>query len=103
LDALEQGLLAHVAAVGAVLGDGLRALAAAHPMIREVRGAGLIQGLDLDRDAAPVVAAALERGLIVNRTSETVVRLLPPYVVSEAEIADALTRLDAAFTAVETS
>ncbi len=103
LDALEQGLLDHVRSVGAVFAEGLRTLAQRHPMVVEVRGAGLIQGLVLDRDAAPVVAAALERGLIVNRTAETVVRMLPPYVISEAEIADALSRLDAALSAVEAS
>lgn len=103
LDALEQGLLDHVRTVGAVFAEGLRSLAQRHPMVTEVRGAGLMQGLVLDRDAAPVVAAALERGLIVNRTAETVVRMLPPYVISEAEIGDALSRLDAALTAVEAS
>ena len=70
-------------------------------MVVEVRGAGLMQGLVLDRDATAVVPAALERGLIVNRTAERVVRLLPPYVISEAEIAEALSRLDAALTAVQ--
>lgn len=100
LDALEGGLLEHVRRVGQVLEDGLRTLASKHAMIREVRGAGLMRGLQLDRDAAPVVAAALERGLIVNRTRETVVRLLPPYVITDAEIAEGLDRLDAAFGAV---
>ncbi len=103
LDALEQGLLHHVREVGDVFAEGLRALAQAHPMVREVRGAGLMQGLVLDRDAAPVVPAALERGLIVNRTAETVVRMLPPYVIEASEIRDGLARLDAALTAVETS
>ncbi len=101
LDALEAGLLEHVRHTGDALLGGLQALASKHPMIREVRGAGLMRGLQLDRDAGPVVVAALERGLIVNRTRETVVRLLPPYVITEAEIADALARLDAAFSAVE--
>jgi acetylornithine/N-succinyldiaminopimelate aminotransferase len=101
LDTLEQGLLDHVRRVGPVFEQGLRALAQKHPMIVDVRGAGLMQGLVLDRDAAPVVPAALERGLIVNRTAERVVRMLPPYVISEAEIAEALTRLDAALAAVE--
>lgn len=101
LDTLEGGLLDHVRQVGPVFADGLRALAQKHPMIVEVRGAGLMQGLVLDRDAAPVVPAALERGLIVNRTAERVVRLLPPYVITEAEIAEALSRLDAALTAVQ--
>ena len=101
LDTLDGGLLDLVRRVGPVFADGLRALAARHPMIVEVRGAGLMQGLVLDRDAAPVVPAALERGLIVNRTAERVVRMLPPYVITEAEIGEALSRLDAALTAVE--
>jgi acetylornithine/N-succinyldiaminopimelate aminotransferase len=101
LDTLEGGLLDHVRRAGPVFAAGLRALAQKHPMVVEVRGAGLMQGLVLDRDAAPVVPAALERGLIVNRTAERVVRLLPPYVITESEIAEALSRLDAALTAVQ--
>ena len=59
----------------------------AHPeLVAEVRGAGLIAGLDLRVDATPVVQAALERGLIINRTSGTVVRLLPPYIISEQHV-----------------
>ena len=58
-------------------------------------------GLDLDRDAAPVVPAGLARGVIVNRTSETVVRLLPPLVITEDELDEGLNRLDAALEAVE--
>ena len=50
------------------------------PAVREIRGAGLIWGIELDRPAAPVVEAALERGLLINRTSDTVIRLLPPYI-----------------------
>jgi len=101
MDTLEHGLLDHVRRVGPVFADGLRALARKHPMVVEVRGAGLMQGLVLDRDATPVVPAALERGLIVNRTAERVVRMLPPYVISDAEIGEALSRLDAALSAVE--
>ncbi len=101
LETLENGLLDHVRTVGPILANGLRALAARHAIVVDVRGAGLMQGLVLDRDAAAVVPAALERGLIVNRTAERVVRLLPPYIVTEAEIADGLGRLDAALTAVQ--
>ena len=46
-------------------------MAARHPIVKEVRGAGLMWGLELTRDAAPVVPAGLERGVIVNRTAET--------------------------------
>ena len=75
-------------------------MAARHPLIKEVRGAGLMWGLELTRDAAPVIQEGLARGVIVNRTAETVVRLLPPLVITETEIDDALGRLDAAFGAV---
>ena len=68
--------------------------------MKEVRGIGLIWGLDLTIDAAAVVPAGLARGVIVNRTAETVVRLLPPLTITEAEVDDALARLDQALTDV---
>jgi len=101
LDALQNGLLDHVGRVGAHVERRLRAIAAARPIVKDVRGAGLFWGLELSRDAAPVVTAALERGVIVNRTAETVVRLLPPLVITEAEADDALARLDEALGAVD--
>ena len=91
----DEGLLGHVRRVGGVFEQGLRSLLGRHPIIREVRGQGLIWGLDLAADAGPVVPAALARGLIVNRTSETVVRLLPPLVISDAEATVGLGILDA--------
>ncbi|OFV91147.1 MAG: hypothetical protein A3G76_16750 [Acidobacteria bacterium RIFCSPLOWO2_12_FULL_65_11] len=90
------GLIAHVGRVGRHMEQRLKALAAKHAMVQEVRGVGLIWGLQLTRDAAPVVPAALARGVIVNRTAETVVRLLPPLVITETEIDEGLSRLDAA-------
>ena len=64
-----------------------------------MRGAGLIWGIELDRPAASVVQAALERGLLVNRTSETVVRLLPPYIITEAEVDEGVAALESAIAA----
>jgi predicted acetylornithine/succinylornithine family transaminase len=91
LDALDNGLQDHIRRVSAHLFAGLRTLAARYPAaIAEVRGAGLIAGLDLGRDAQPVITAALDRGLVINRTSTTVVRLLPPYIISEKDIDEAL-------------
>jgi predicted acetylornithine/succinylornithine family transaminase len=95
------GLIAHVGRMGRVFEERLRAMAGRHPIVRDVRGIGLIWGLELDRDAAPVVPAALERGVVVNRTAEKVVRLLPPLVITEADALEALGRLDAALGAVE--
>jgi acetylornithine aminotransferase/acetylornithine/N-succinyldiaminopimelate aminotransferase len=97
---VDNGLMAQVARVGRHFEGALKAIAARHAFVKEVRGAGLMWGLDLKRDAGPVVAAGLERGVIVNRTSETVVRLLPPLVITEPDIDEALARLDAALGAV---
>jgi acetylornithine/N-succinyldiaminopimelate aminotransferase len=97
---VDNGLMAQVARVGRHFEGALKAIAAKHAFVKEVRGAGLMWGLDLTRDAAPVVAAGLEHGVIVNRTSETVVRLLPPLVITEPDIDEALARLDAALGAV---
>jgi acetylornithine/succinyldiaminopimelate/putrescine aminotransferase len=94
------GLLAHIGRVGQHFEERLRTMAATHTMVKEVRGRGLMWGLELNRDAAPVVPAALERGLVVNRTAETVVRLLPPLIITETEADEALDRLDAALAAV---
>ena len=97
------GVAENVKRVGPSFERRLRAIASAHPIVKEVRGAGLMWGLELTRDAAAVVPAALERGVVVNRTAERVVRLLPPLVISEADAMDALGRLDAAIGAVGAS
>ncbi len=92
---MDRGLQARVAETGAYFEAKLRALAATHAVIAEVRGAGLMRGLELTRDAAPVVEGAMARGLLVNRTAERVVRMLPPYIVSTADIDEAVATLDA--------
>ena len=94
------GLMEHVARTGTYLERGLRAIAARQPAITSVRGAGVMWGLELDRPAGAVVEAALERKLLINRTSDTVVRLLPPYVITEREIDEALPLLEAAIATV---
>jgi len=97
---VEGGLIGHINRVGPYFEQRLKAIAAKHPIVKEIRGAGLMWGLELSRDAAPVVPAGLAHGVIVNRTAETVVRLLPPLVITETEIDEALGRLDAALGAV---
>jgi len=93
LDELDGGLLERARAAGQYLGEALEALKARHPRIREVRGVGLLRGIDIDGDAAAAVAAALERGLLINRTANTVLRLLPAYIVTEAQIDEAMSTL----------
>lgn len=100
LDALASpALQASMAAATARLGKGLCEMMGKLDVIRDVRGAGLMIGIDLKVDATPVVAAAFERGLLINRTSTTVIRLLPPYVVSVADVEAALPLLEAAIVA----
>jgi acetylornithine/succinyldiaminopimelate/putrescine aminotransferase len=79
--------------LGARLRDGIGRL----PGVSEVRGAGLMVGFDLDGGGAPefVLRAISEQRLLVNATGPETIRLLPPLVVTEAEIDDALARLGA--------
>jgi acetylornithine/N-succinyldiaminopimelate aminotransferase len=99
LEELTSGLLAHVKETGPRIEAALRRVAARHPSVIDVRGAGVIWGMELDRPAAPVVDAALQRGLLINRTADTVLRFLPPYIVDSADIDQMATLLDAALTA----
>ncbi|MBI3264776.1 MAG: acetylornithine/succinylornithine family transaminase [Acidobacteria bacterium] len=93
---IDRGLLNHVASVGAFARAKLSELARRHATIQEVRGAGLMWGLQLDREAAPVVDAARRQGLLVNATAKSVVRLLPPLTITEAEVSAAVDMLDRA-------
>jgi predicted acetylornithine/succinylornithine family transaminase len=88
------GVLANVKRVSAHFDARLAALKAKHPRIVDVRGAGVMRGIDIGEDAGWVVPAALERGLLVNRTSTSVIRLLPPFVITEKHIDEALAILD---------
>jgi putrescine aminotransferase len=91
------------AVVGKAVEAGLRALAAAHPDLEiEIRGAGLLWGIDLRPEAADAVLAALPgHGLLVSSclSSPRTIRLLPPMVATDAEIERALDALDQTFAA----
>ena len=100
LDQLLGGLIDQVKTTGAHFERRLRTLALQHPVIVEVRGAGLMRGLQLNVDATPVIDSARERGLLVNRTDEKVVRLLPPLNISVADIDRAVEMLDSVFATV---
>jgi len=96
LQAIEaDGLLARVRSLGEHLGRGLDALATKHASrALEPRGTGLLRGLALRGDAAPVVAGCRERGVLLSVAGGTVVRFVPPYVVTEAELDRGLAVLD---------
>jgi predicted acetylornithine/succinylornithine family transaminase len=90
LDVVEAGLTTAIPRVSAHLFASAQALAARNSVITDVRGAGLLVGIELATDAAPVIQAALARGLLVNRTAGTVVRLLPPYIATERDVDEAM-------------
>jgi acetylornithine/N-succinyldiaminopimelate aminotransferase len=77
----EEGLLANAARVGEVIRGGLSQI----PGISELRGMGLMIGMELARPCGELVRQALDAGLVINVTADNVVRLLPPLVMSEAE------------------
>jgi acetylornithine/N-succinyldiaminopimelate aminotransferase len=83
LDAIEQErLVAHAAELGQQLLEGFRQQLAGLPGVKEIRGLGLMIGIELDRPCAELVGRALENGLLINVTAERVIRLLPPLVTT---------------------
>jgi len=82
----EPGFLAAVRELGAWLGASLAGVAARHRRVAEVRGRGLMWGIELTEPAAPFVAAARERHLLVATAGANVIRLVPPLVVTREEL-----------------
>ena len=98
IDAIDkEHLLEHVNEMGAYFRKQLSGLAEKHPAIVDVRGAGLMLAAQLDSAdlAKQVVADMLARRILINRTSETVLRFLPPYVLKKQHVDEAIAALDA--------
>ncbi len=93
-------LLEHVTEVGNYFLGQLRNLKSKHSCITEVRGAGLMIGLDLDSAdlAKAVMAEMLAQHIILNRTSETVLRFLPPFILERQHVDTTVAALDAILT-----
>ncbi len=83
-------LLANIRARGAELREGLAKVAAKFEFIREIRGEGLILGVELSIDGNPFVAEALRQGLLINCTHDFTLRLLPPFIITRAQVRDFL-------------
>lgn len=86
LNLLEQnGLLAHAEALGNFIRDGFTRRLGQLAGVKQIRGQGLMIGIELDKPCGALVKTALENGLLINVTADSVVRLLPPLVLSEDE------------------
>jgi acetylornithine aminotransferase/acetylornithine/N-succinyldiaminopimelate aminotransferase len=96
----EEDLLAKVRECGAELRAGIEQLATRFDFIREVRGEGLILGIDLTCDGAPIIQEALRRGVIINCTHDHILRLLPPFIISKRDITEFLKRFESVLSAV---
>jgi acetylornithine/N-succinyldiaminopimelate aminotransferase len=92
----EDGVLRNCATQGEYLQQALRDLQTRCPRIREVRGAGLLVGAQLDGPGAAIVDACRAQGLLINCTVDTVLRFTPPLIVSSAEIDRAMTIVERA-------
>ena len=94
----EKKLLKHVRALGEYFHAALEGLDKKHKSIQEIRGAGLMQAVELDSPelAKAVARQLLQEGIIINRTHETVLRFLPPYVIKKKHVDQVVKALDAA-------
>jgi acetylornithine/N-succinyldiaminopimelate aminotransferase len=94
---IDNGIPGKVKAVGERLIAGLEKLKQKFPFITEVRGRGLLVAMEFSSDIAQsVVEACLERGLLVNRVKPSAVRLMPPLIIGNKEVDEALGILDKA-------
>ena len=101
IDEIEsEGLLSHVSDVGDYFQAELRGLAKKHDCIKDVRGKGLMLAAELDNAdlAKQTVAEMLKRRIVINCTSDTVLRFLPPYILERKHVDEAIKALDEIFT-----
>jgi ornithine--oxo-acid transaminase len=101
---IDEDLIAHSAELGDWLLAQLQALAARHPLIRAVRGRGLFAGIELDpsrADAHLLAEAMAANGVLTKDTHGTVLRLAPPLIITQDELAWGLARIDEVLDAAE--
>lgn len=105
-EVLREGFLDHVTEMGERLRDGLRSALGDHPRVVDVRGLGLMNGVELDAtpaEALQVVHACREDGLLLNTAGGTVVRMVPPLIVTADDVDLAIERLAANMGALDAS
>jgi len=89
LDVLDE-LMPAIQRVGGYFHVSLKELARKHPFVKEVRGFGLMLGVELTVPGKQIVLDAMAEGLLINCTHDTVLRFLPPYIVTEKEVDQAI-------------
>lgn len=97
---LSKGFMDRVRIMGGYLRSRLEDVAPRHRIVKEVRGMGLMQAIDLTVPGADLVSIMRNSGVLVNCTSDTVIRFLPPLTVSGQEIEEMITILEASLTKI---
>ncbi len=102
LDVMEdERLLERICLRGEQLLNGLRKLGVTHPSIGEIRGLGLMIGVEMGPAAKEVVQTLLKNGVLANAAHDSVLRLLPPFIISSDQVEDFLRILDGTLAEVE--
>ncbi|MEA2102080.1 MAG: aspartate aminotransferase family protein [Thermodesulfobacteriota bacterium] len=91
---LEENIAAASAEQGKYLMDELKDLSHRHACIQEIRGKGLMIGVDMDQDISSLVPAGLEKGILLNVIKGYTLRLIPPLIISRTEIDQAIKTID---------
>ncbi len=97
----DENLIAKVDSLGRYLMDEIKKLAIQHRSIREVRGMGFMIGIEMGAAAKETVSRLLKKGIITNAAHETVLRLLPPFIIEKKHADEFLTALDAVLGEIE--
>ncbi|MBH0207743.1 MAG: acetylornithine aminotransferase [Nitrospira sp. HN-bin3] len=100
---LEGPVLENAKRMGEYLAKGLTDCKSRYRVVQEVRGLGLLQGMELTIDARTVVADALARGVLLNAANERVLRMVPPLIITQPEIDRLMDLLGALFTQRQTA
>ncbi|MBV9434620.1 MAG: aminotransferase class III-fold pyridoxal phosphate-dependent enzyme, partial [Acidobacteria bacterium] len=79
---------------GQWFGGQLRALQSRTPAITEVRGMGMMWGIELDRPVKPIQAELLAKGFVTGSSRDNVIRLLPPYIVPKKALSEFIAALE---------
>ena len=90
----EDGLITNAETIGAKFFEGLKKLQEKHQIIREVRGKGLMIGIELKFEVKDILMEGIEKGVLLLYSGRNILRLLPPLVISEQDIAKVLDTLD---------
>ena len=98
----EDGLVENAEKMGKIFFEGLEKLKENHPIIREVRGKGLMIGVELKFEVREVLMNLIEKGILMLYSGRNILRILPPLVINEEDITKVLQTLDSVLTEEET-